>query len=99
VAFIERAEGAHVAFGHGGKQHLVARAAVHVLTVASPGRKGFTPRPETFGPVPPARYAPANHGKHSLSVSLPEDATTGHADRRTALEFGTPHWPARTCTR
>jgi hypothetical protein len=30
VAFIQRAEGAHVAFGDGEKQHLVARAAVHV---------------------------------------------------------------------
>jgi hypothetical protein len=39
VAFVERAEGAHVAFGCGEKQRLVARAAVHVLTVASPGRK------------------------------------------------------------
>src|SRR5450432_2863265 len=46
VAFVKRAEGAHVAFGDGEKQHLVARAAVHVLTVASPGRKSFTPRQE-----------------------------------------------------
>jgi hypothetical protein len=44
VAFVERAEGAHVAVGDGEKQRLVARAAVHVLTVASPGRKSFTPR-------------------------------------------------------
>jgi hypothetical protein len=42
VAFVERAEGAHVAFGDGEKQRLVARAAVHVLTVASPGQKSFT---------------------------------------------------------
>jgi hypothetical protein len=46
VAFVERAEGAHVAFGDGEKQRLVARAAVHVLTVASPDRKSFTPRQE-----------------------------------------------------
>jgi hypothetical protein len=46
VAFVERAEGAHVAFGDGQKQRLVARAAVHVLTVAPPERKSFTPRRE-----------------------------------------------------
>ena len=46
VALVQRAEGAHVAFGDGQKQRLVARAAVHVLTVASPGRKSFTPRRE-----------------------------------------------------
>jgi hypothetical protein len=46
VALVQRAEGAHVAFGDSQKQHLVARAAVHVLTVASPGRKSFTPRRE-----------------------------------------------------
>jgi hypothetical protein len=39
---VEHAERAHVAFGHGDKQHLVARAAVHDLTVAVPGRKSFT---------------------------------------------------------
>jgi hypothetical protein len=39
VAFVERAEGAHVAFGDGEKQRLVVRAAVHVLTVAFPTRK------------------------------------------------------------
>ena len=39
---------AQVAFGDCQKQRLVARAAVHVLTVASPGRKSFTPRPEIF---------------------------------------------------
>jgi len=44
MAFVQRAEGAHVALGDGDKQRLVARAAVHVLTVASPGRKRFTPR-------------------------------------------------------
>ncbi len=44
VAFVERTEGAHVAFGDGEQQPLVARAAVHALTVASPGRKSFTPR-------------------------------------------------------
>jgi hypothetical protein len=43
VTFIQRAEGAHIALGDGQKQYLVARAAVHVLTVASPGRKSFTP--------------------------------------------------------
>ena len=46
VAVVERAEGAHVAFGDGEKQRLVARAAVHALTVASPARKSFTPRRE-----------------------------------------------------
>jgi hypothetical protein len=46
MAFIQRAEGAHVAFGDGEKQRLVAWAAVHVLTVAFPGRKSFTPRQE-----------------------------------------------------
>ena len=46
VAFVEGAEGAHIAFGDGEKQHLIARAAVHVLTVASPGRKSFTPAAE-----------------------------------------------------
>src|SRR5690242_11100761 len=48
VAFVERAEGAHVAFGHREKQRLVAWAAVHVLTVASRRRKSFTLRPEIF---------------------------------------------------
>jgi hypothetical protein len=43
---VQRAEGAHVALGDGEKQHLAARAAVHVLTVASPGQKSFTPRRE-----------------------------------------------------
>jgi hypothetical protein len=47
VAFVERAEGAHVASGHGEKQRLVVRAAVHVLPVASPPRKRFT-RGENF---------------------------------------------------
>jgi hypothetical protein len=46
VALIQRAEGAHVAFGDGDKQRLVARAAVHILPVASPARKRFTPRRE-----------------------------------------------------
>ena len=32
--------------GDGEKQRLVVRAAVHVLTVASPARKRFTPRQE-----------------------------------------------------
>ena len=32
-------EGAHVAFGYSEKQHLVARAAVHIPTVATQGRK------------------------------------------------------------
>ena len=67
----QRAEGAHVTFGHGGKQRLVARAAVHVLTVASPARKSFTPRQEISGPVPSAKYAPANHVEHPLNVGLP----------------------------
>jgi DNA-directed RNA polymerase specialized sigma24 family protein len=35
--------------GDGEKQRLVARAAVHALTVASPGRKRFTPRQEFPG--------------------------------------------------
>src|SRR6266496_858568 len=52
VAFIQHAEGAHVAFGHGDKQRLVARAAVHDLTVASPGRKRFTPPAEIFRALP-----------------------------------------------
>jgi len=46
------AEGAHIAFGDGQKQRLVARAAVHVLTVASTARKSFTTRRE-FSPGPP----------------------------------------------
>ena len=46
MAFVERAEGAQVAFGDGEKQRLVARAAVHVLTVAPAGRKSFTLRQE-----------------------------------------------------
>jgi hypothetical protein len=46
VALIQRAERAHVTFSDSQKQHLVVRAAVHVLTVASPARKRFTPRPE-----------------------------------------------------
>ena len=33
------------------------------------------------------KYAPANHFEHPLSVSLPEDAVTGHVDRRPALEL------------
>ncbi len=60
VAFVQRAEGAHVAFGDSEKQHLVARAAVHDLTVASQGRKGFTPR-RIFSPLPvttPANQPP-----------------------------------------
>src|SRR5439155_21570242 len=51
VAFVECTEGAHIAFGDGEKQRLVARAAVHALTVASPGRKRFTPRRKFFGPA------------------------------------------------
>ena len=85
MAFVERAEGAHVAFGDGEKQCLVARAAVHVLTVASPGRKSFTRDRKFSGPVPAAKYALANHFEHPLSVSLPEDAITGHVDRRPVL--------------
>jgi hypothetical protein len=46
VALVQRAEGAHVAFGHGEKQRLIVRAAVHALPVASPARKRFTPRRE-----------------------------------------------------
>jgi hypothetical protein len=33
------------------------------------------------------KYALANHVEHPLNVSLPEDAITGHADRRPALEL------------
>ena len=33
------------------------------------------------------KYAPANHFEHPLIVSLPEDAVTGHVDRRPALEL------------
>src|SRR5262249_22321510 len=58
VAFIQRAEGAHVAFGDGQKQRRVARAAVHVLTVASQGRKRFTPRRKFPGPPTPGALAP-----------------------------------------
>ena len=46
VTLIQRAEGAHVTLGDSGKQRLIARAAVHDLTVASPDRKRFTPRRE-----------------------------------------------------
>ena len=46
MTLIQRAEGAHVALGDSGKQRLIARAAVHDLTVASPDRKRFTPRRE-----------------------------------------------------
>ena len=42
VAFVERAEGAHVAVGDGQQQRLVARVPVHVLTVALPAGKSFT---------------------------------------------------------
>jgi hypothetical protein len=48
MTLVQHAESAHIAFGHGEKQHLVARAAVHDLTVASPTRKRFTPRREIF---------------------------------------------------
>ena len=33
------------------------------------------------------KYALANHFEHPLSVSPPEDAVTGHVDRRPALEL------------
>jgi hypothetical protein len=36
------------------------------------------------------KYALANHFEHPLSVSLPEEAVTGHVDRRPALEFASP---------
>jgi hypothetical protein len=71
VAFVERAEGAHVAFGDGEKQRLVARAAVHVLTVASPARKSFTPRRE----FPRAFRS---------SVTVPNPAKAADGGRRTA---------------
>jgi hypothetical protein len=87
---VEHAERAHVAFGHGDKQHLVARAAVHDLTVAVPGRKSFTRDRKFSGPVPSAKYVLANYVEHPLIVSLPEDAITGHVDRRPALEFASP---------
>ena len=86
MAFIQHPERAHITLGHAEKQHLVTRAAIHDLTVAPPTRKRFTPRPEISGPVPSAKYALANHVEHLLNVSLPEDAITGHADRRPAPE-------------
>ena len=46
VAFVERAEGTDVAFGEADQQRLVALGTLHTLTVASRGRKSFTPRPE-----------------------------------------------------
>src|SRR5262249_6053852 len=94
-AFIERAEGAQIPFGDGRKQRLVARAAIHVLTVASPARKSFTYGRKFSGPVPSAKYALAKHFEHPLSVSLPEDAIIGHVGRRLALELA-PHRLAQT---
>ena len=75
MTLVEHAESPHVAFGDGEKQRLVARAAVHVLTVASPGRKSFTRDRKFSGPVPSAKYVLANHVEHPLIGSLPEDAT------------------------
>src|SRR5207247_975284 len=67
VAFIQRAEGAHVAFGHGEKQRLVAQAAVHALTVASAGRKSFTPRRKFSRPA----HAERQGGLTSRRSALP----------------------------
>src|SRR6266536_1405718 len=50
VALIQHAERAHVTFGDSQKQRLIARAAVHDLTVASPARKRFTPGRKFPGP-------------------------------------------------
>jgi hypothetical protein len=87
VTFIQREEGAHVASGDSCQQHLVARAAIHDLTVASPARKRFTRGRKFSGPVPSATCALAGQFEHPLSVSLREDAIIGHADRRLALEL------------
>ena len=48
MALVERAEGTDVAFGDADQQHLVARETLHTSTVASRGRKSFTPRRGTF---------------------------------------------------
>jgi hypothetical protein len=55
--------GAHIAFGHGEKQALVARAAVHALTVACPARKSFTPRREISRPAHAERHGGLSPGE------------------------------------
>src|SRR5262249_30725170 len=50
VALIERAEGAHIAFGDRQKQRLIARGTLHTSTVASPSRKRFTASRELSRP-------------------------------------------------
>jgi hypothetical protein len=47
VAFVERTEGAHVAFGHGEKQHLVARA-LSMPYLSRPGPGKDSPRGGNF---------------------------------------------------
>jgi hypothetical protein len=50
MAFVERAEGADVAFGDADQQRLVARGTLHTSAVASRGRKRFTPARELARP-------------------------------------------------
>jgi len=69
VAFIQRAEGAHIASGDASQQRLVAQGTLHTSTVVSRGRKRFT-RPENF----PGRVRGSADGLHEHARGIP---TTG----------------------
>ena len=77
MAFIQRAESAHVAVGDSEKQRRVARAAVHILTVAPPGRKSFTPR-RKFPDLPAPGVASAQASSlHVFAYYLPRVDLSG----------------------
>ena len=79
MTVIQRAERGHIAFGHGRKQRLIARAAVHDLTVAPPARKRFTPRRKFPGPDAPAKYTlPTTASTRCASARA--NAVNGHVD-------------------
>ena len=87
VTFIQRAEGAHIALGDGQKQYLVARAAVHVLTVASPGRKSFTPGGKFPGPVHAGMASAQASSLHVFALYL---GLPGAAGRKVRIEERAP---------